>query len=187
MLWGTCSGPKHSHVKLRYLLVSMGGETDRETGKEKERERYVPVEQYSWILQVDRSSSYDSTCREREREEEARVKRSREPAGSHKLWRFKRLGPALQRDEETIFQADHHGYALSALGRSAPNNVSLKGEAKCQPAGRPILTAFRREDIENEIAKISFQLPRERMRWGGEEGEGLLYWSWIRWDGYGDR
>ena len=159
------------------------GQRDRQ--RERERERYVPVEQYSWILQVDRSSSYDSTCREREREEEARVKRSREPAGSHKLWRFKRLGPALQRDEETIFQADHHGYALSALGRSASNNVSLKGEAKCQPAGRPILTAFRREDIENEIAKISFQLPRERMRWGGER-EGLLYWSWIR-DGYGDR
>lgn len=62
-------------------------------------ERYIPS---STRIQVDRSS-YGYV--------EARVKRSREPAGSHKLRRFKRLG-ALS-DEETILRFDHHGYALS--------------------------------------------------------------------------
>lgn len=51
----------------RKITLSARFHGRRDRGKERERERYVPVEQYSWILQVDRSSSYDSTCREGER------------------------------------------------------------------------------------------------------------------------
>lgn len=103
---GTCSrphAPKHSHVKLRYLLVSW------EVKDTSHRDVVTRV-------QVDRSS-YGYV--------DARVKRSREPAGSHKLSRFKRREASPTRKPSSTSTTTN--MLLAALAMF--NNVSLKGES----------------------------------------------------------